>query len=256
MKWGPNGELRFLLKHRTLLTLCSGAKLFYEPQSYSNPRYVSDVMQRQAELELQMAASGSTFFACGRSRSSSDAHTESGSYASSHASPSASMCIHPDDCLDRTAADIQAAMSSPLLCFGALSDDRSSHSSKSSSSSSSYGKVIKAARSLTELDTLASSMRLSKDESIMDVDDEDNRSLQSSQSAVRALSCGAKRPLMAGAAEEDKRRKVDEAMVVAEAVDSGVIMPTTAWAQNPHHSVSARISATSRMDRLQYSDLL
>jgi hypothetical protein len=42
---------------------------------------------------------------------------------------------------------------------------------------------------------------------------------------VRAQSCGAKRPFSAQADEEEKRRKVDEAMVVEDAVNDGVIMP-------------------------------
>lgn len=49
---------------------------------------------------------------------------------------------------------------------------------------------------------------------------------------TRAQSCGSKRPMTsatagAGAGEEEKRRRVDEAMVVEEAVSTGVIMPPT-----------------------------
>ncbi|EIW71839.1 hypothetical protein TREMEDRAFT_60759 [Tremella mesenterica DSM 1558] len=43
----------------------------------------------------------------------------------------------------------------------------------------------------------------------------------------RAQSCGSKRPSPSAPEEEEKRRKVDEAMVVEEAVSTGVIQPVT-----------------------------
>ena len=93
----------------------------------------------------------------------------------------------------RLSADLSAAMSSSLL---------------SSSSSGPQSITVTGKRSLSDLKSLSMDM------------DIDAPPENPSHSA-----CGLKRPLTSATAEDDKRRKVDEAMVVEEAVETGVIQP-------------------------------
>ncbi|WVR00311.1 hypothetical protein IAU59_007454 [Kwoniella sp. CBS 9459] len=220
----------------------NGASAFYQPQSYANPHHVAYVMQRQAELERHIALSAGMFFSCSRpaNRESDDETDPSSleSYQSSQASPTTSMSMSSDDVLSaamneqKTAAEIKAAMGSPLVPLASLPDVNDSLPSLPPAETS--PKSIKGARSLNDLHVLAGSMALSKDDSAMDVDQSDAGSLANSADLsdsrvvnrpARAQSCGAKRPLTIEVDEEEKRRKVDEAMVVEEAVESGVIMP-------------------------------
>jgi hypothetical protein len=236
-KWGPNG-----------------AKTYYEPQSSANPDHVRSVMQRQAELERHVREHSGSFFPCLRSRDScgdSDTDPSIDSYDSSLPSPTASTLLSTDEALAAlTAANLRAAMASPLL------DGGLPNASQISLLLTASPKSIKGQRSLAELDMLASSMHLSRDES-MDVDiDADLVASQTSIDGaiptrqrilpptrpIRAQSCGSKRPLMVPGEglEEEKRRKVDEAMVMEEAVDTGVIMPPrhATVSHNPRMSAS------------------
>ncbi|OCF32149.1 hypothetical protein I317_07126 [Kwoniella heveanensis CBS 569] len=221
----------------------NGAVAFYQPQSYANPHHVAFVMQRQAELERHIALSAGMFFSCSRSstRELSDDESDPSSlesYQSSQASPTTSMSMSSDDALtaamneQKTAADIKAAMGSPLVSLVNLPDVTESISSLPPPENS--PKSVEGARSLNDLHVLANSMALSKDDSAMEVDQSDTGSLANSADLgdsriinrpARAQSCGAKRPLTTEVDEEEKRRKVDEAMVVEEAVETGVIMP-------------------------------
>lgn len=194
-------------------------------------------MQRQAELERLLCTTSTTFFSCRRSRSSSNADTERSveSYESSLPSPNTLVSNSSDDALAKTAADIQAAMASSLL---PLRGDGSVQGSQVSLRLDDSPKSVKGTRSLTELSSLASSMALSKVETSMDVDQCDSVCACGSARDRDIKSCGAKRPLCGESEEEDKRRKVDEAMVVEEAVDTGVIMPNITCGQNPKFSAS------------------
>jgi len=133
-------------------------------------------------------------------------------------------------------------MTSPLLPLDNEPIDRGSQLGLSFPSSL---MSVLGSRSLSELGTLASSMQLNKDENKdetqMDVDSVISACAcesQRDQDLVRTQSCGAKRPLTREGDEEDKRRKVDEAMVVEEAVDTGVMMPLKTYGRNPSFSAS------------------
>lgn len=134
----------------------------------------------------------------------------------------------------KTEEDIKAAMASHIV--PSISCSSPEHAQTAASAGS---------RSISELDALATSMVLSKDESeAMEVDGEitakvaakapvefQPRSPPVSTRPHRAQSCGSKRPFVLAEAEpdseEEKRRRVDEAMVVEEAVNTGVIMPSS-----------------------------
>ena len=177
----------------------NGSKGFYEPQSYANPHYVASLMARQADLERNLLERSALFFTCRRYRASSE-NSSVDSFDSAQTSPDVSSSL---------AADLNAAMESPLV-FPVDSKVEES----------------KLEHSLTDLDVFAKSMALDA----MEVD----RPMASSEILQRppvlvrpnrAQSCGAKRPLASQGSEEEKRRKVDEAMVVEDAVNDGVIMP-------------------------------
>lgn len=212
----------------------AGAKAFYEPQSYANPVWVAAVMKRQAEVEQQLRSSAATYFTCCRTRepsaSVSDDESEhtSDSYQSSQSTSPTIASQSASEKEQKTIADIKAAMDSPIMGGDTSATDSSPSSSLVSSIASLPG-----TRSINELDSMASSMALSssssKDVNAMDVDLIESSRPEGSLSytrSKRAHSCGSKRPLNAVEAEEEKRRKVDEAMVVEEAVSSGVIMST------------------------------
>ena len=148
-----------------------------------------------------------------------DSEASLDSYESAHTSPTS-----PAASLSLS-ADLSAAMASPLI-----SADKAKSASQVSllPASPASASPSKGAQSLTELDTFS---KVSLDSSV-ELDPEAQplltRSFVRSKMAVRparAQSCGAKRPLTTEAYEEEKRRRVDEAAVVSEAVDSGVIMP-------------------------------
>ncbi|WWD19474.1 hypothetical protein CI109_103934 [Kwoniella shandongensis] len=244
----------------------NGSSCFYQPQSYANPHHVASLMQRQAELEHFLCINSAMFFSCQRSsnRESSDDDTENSieSYQSSQNSPTASMNFSSDDALaaamseQRTAADIKAAMSSPLVSLTKLPN-----SSQASIQLQDSPKSLKGQRSLTELDSLASSMILSKDDSAMDIDQTDAASIASMAASSdmsesrsitrsgRAQSCGAKRPAVGDSCEEEKRRKVDEAMVVEDAIETGVIMPnppTGRTGSSPENRMSSSVPDMSK----------
>lgn len=276
-----------------LLTL--GSRCYYEPQSYANPSYVAQVMAKQAELEQSMSRI-SNFFSCRTQRSSTPHSTSASdatepsvqSYASSQASPASSMHIDHE----RTEADIKAAMSSLIIPSPGLSptdgasqitgSNSSLVSLPSSTDSSFTPKFVKGARSISELDALASSMVLSKDDACaMDIDvantsaptistsDSDLAQLDRQRESIiaasqslrpptrphRAQSCGSKRPLViAEAMEEDKRRKVDEAMVIEEAVSTGVIMPPTRVVKQNMSSSTPDLSAAQSQPHMPGQD--
>lgn len=234
-KWGPNGQYPTPSK-QVLITNASadplGAKAFYEPQSYANPSWVAAVMKRQADIEQQLKSTAATYFTCCRNRDLSASvsdESEDGSeetcesYTSSLPSPVISSQSENEQ---RTIAAIKAAMDSTILVDGSTTDTSPPTSLSSSISS------LSGTRSINELDAMASSMALSsssKEVNAMDVGLIENSRPEGSFSYPRherAQSCGSKRPLNLQEAEEEKRRKVDEAMVVEEAVSSGVIMPT------------------------------
>ncbi|KAK8853064.1 hypothetical protein IAR55_003765 [Kwoniella newhampshirensis] len=239
----------------------NGSSCFYQPQSYANPQHVASLMQRQAELEHSLCINSAMFFSCQRSpnHDSSDDDTELSieSYQSSQNSPTASTTLSNDEALaaatseQRTAADIKAAMSSPLVSLNALPN-----SSQVSLQLDASPNSAKGPRSLTDLDLLASSMMLSQDDSAMDVDQNDAASIVSMAASSsfsdsrgvtrpgRAQSCGAKRPLVGESCEEEKRRKVDEAMVVEDAIETGVIMPQPSnvrSASSPNNRMSSSV---------------
>lgn len=145
-------------------------------------------------------------FTCRRSRASSEESDPSDdSYESSLPSPTASMCL---------TADLSAAMSSPLISAPVMTGSQV----LLLSSVPSIG-----TKNADDLDGFARSMAL--DSTAMDIDQESQPRAPNLVRPARAQSCGAKRPLTVVADEEEKRRKVDEAMVVEEAVESGVMMP-------------------------------
>lgn len=212
-KWGPNGQSRVHKRANDNSTHTGpGARAFYEPQSYANPTWVAAVMKRQADLEHQLKSSAATYFTCRRDRQSSSSDDESDqsseSYTSSQSSPTTSSQFEIEQ---RTIADLKAAMDTTIVDNPAP--------------------ALRGTRSITELDALASSMALSsssKDANAMDVDIDSIESVAGTRTRhERAQSCGSKRPLNLVDTEEEKRRKVDEAMVVEEAVSSGVIMPSS-----------------------------
>ncbi|WVR07837.1 hypothetical protein IAU60_004880 [Kwoniella sp. DSM 27419] len=224
----------------------NGAAVAYSPQSFSNPGHVAKVMQRQAELERHIALTSTLFYSCrerdrrGDVSEDETAPSSIGSDQSSQPSPTTSISLSSEDALaaaiheQKTAADIKSAMGSPLVTLDSLPTVSDSQGSLQLTGMCLSPRSVKAARSLPDLDALASAISLTRDDAAMDVDHSDTGSLASSAELVdprpvtrqgRAQSCGAKRPLTVQANEEDKRRKVDEAMVVEEAVETGVIMP-------------------------------
>lgn len=186
-------------------------------------------MKRQADIEQQLKSTAATYFTCRRTREPSASVSDDGSdetsesYTSSQSSPTIASRFENEQ---RTIADIKAAMDSTIMVDGP--------SRQPSPPSSLAGSVpsLRGTKSINELDAMASSMALSsssRDVNAMDVDLIENSQPEGSLSYPRherAQSCGSKRPLNLVEAEEEKRRKVDEAMVVKEAVSTGVIMPT------------------------------
>ena len=178
-------------------------------------------MQRQAELERQLSETSATFFSCQRDRRApSEDSISDPSLESYDSSPAGSMSLSAE-----FSADISAAMASPLISFANGPND-----SQASLLLPTSPKSIKGARSLTELDVLASSMTI-ESSSAMDMDQESTvpdivKMPINHTRPIRAQSCGSKRPLPGVNDEEEKRRRVDEAMVVDEAVETGVIMPS------------------------------
>jgi len=177
-------------------------------------------MARQADLERNLHERSALFFTCRRSRAGSentddDSEPSVESYESSHPSPSASFSL---------CADISAAMASPLIPSKDISKVDNDMEDLSSSTS-----------------TLDSSMDIDQDinnvapHTRAKAAEEERRATQEvaqlslkpppTVRPTRAQSCGSKRPLHIEDNEEDKRRKVDEALVVSEAVDNGVIQP-------------------------------
>ncbi|KAK6909622.1 hypothetical protein I203_103643 [Kwoniella mangroviensis CBS 8507] len=234
----------------------NGLNCYYQPQSFANPQHVAGVMQRQAELERYLAINSMMFFSCQRERdlhrdssSDDDNDTDPSSYESSQPSPSTSMSLSVDDAMAKQEADIRAAMSSPIISVANLPNGTQVPAPLLLSP-----KSVKGARSLPELDALARSMILSKDdsaESAMDIDQSESGSLAGSTDLSesgssfsrpsRAQSCGAKRPSTAEGFEEEKRRKVDEAMVVEEAVETGVIAPPPSVKSSPNNRMSSSV---------------
>lgn len=231
-----------------VLSSRSGSRNFYEPQSYANPQYVASLMARQADLERNLHERSALFFTSRRSRAGSentddDSEPSLESYESSHPSPSASFSL---------CADISAAMASPLIPSRDLPKDN-------------------------EMDDLTSSTA-TLDSSAMDIDqdlgldvappttrakaahEEQHAAHDVAQLALkppsvrptRAQSCGSKRPYQTVCNEEDKRRKVDEALVVSEAVDNGVIQPSKVLSPGglgtKHMSSSVPDLSTTKVD--------
>ena len=205
-------------------------------------------MLRQAELEWALYSSSATFYTCQSPHPAlSEADTEPSveSFGSSRSSNTASTSPQLYDSPAKTAADLEAAMASPLLSRSQSSFDHGSQESLSPCSPPTSIQHTRT-RSLTELDMLASSMVLSKCDSGLDLESLHGHhgcDLASDQVVSDTLSCGAKRPLTRRGAEEDKRRRVDEAMVVEEAVDTGVIAPNNTQCQ--HSSFPGSVSNLS-----------
>jgi hypothetical protein len=196
------------------MLILSGSKTYYSPASFSNPEWTANIMQRQANLEAEISRKSASYFKCRRAyeESDSDDGTEQSinSYMSSRSSPSSSIRLEAEM---KTIADVKAAMDEPMINVVPpveLVPVQSECSGR---------KSIKVTRSISELDALASSMKLSSpgDDAIENT---------TSPKHERGASAGSKRSLQPIGPEEEKRRKVDEAMVVEEAVSSGVIMPS------------------------------
>jgi len=184
----------------------------------SNPHWVFNVMQRQAELESWIAENSASHFTCRRNyqESCSDDGTDQSvdSYTSSRSSPTSSVQFEAEQ---KTIAAMKAAMEDQLISAPLDIPARETCSTK---------KAIRGARSISELDSLANAMRLSvgEDQS-MDLELSESGPASDSSRHERAASAGSKRGMQPIGPDEEKRRKVDEAMVVEEAVSSGVIMP-------------------------------
>ena len=134
-----------------------------------------------------MCGESALFFSCRRNKSPS-ADSSSAPSPSSYASAQSS---------PRLSADLSAAMSSSLL---------------SSNGSDPQSNSVTGKRSLSDLKSLSMDV---------DVDPNDTHSTELPSPG----GCGTKRSLTSATAEDDKRRKIDEAMVVEEAVETGVIQP-------------------------------
>lgn len=203
----------------------NGSRMIYEPQSLCNTQTVVASMQRQAELEHYLQVVGQQFFPAQRRSSSASSESTGSIRSSNQASPTSAFSVPsltssvttlatvPDEetaeAEARRLRDLKAAMASPLVAasFGEDGTGRSAHS-------------------YSELNSLASSLLLSSkdDASVsdkMDVD-EDVRAAEPRQASP---SCPAKRPF--GATEADEEA-LDQAMVVQEGVETGVIaVPTS-----------------------------
>jgi hypothetical protein len=177
-------------------------------------------MHKQAEMERLYALPADNFFSAlahprSRRRSPSEEDSDASPNVSERSSPATSMYLSVEE---KREADIRDAMRSPLISPGCDEGD-------------------------VELDVMAGAMGLGMDENAMDVDaDADTPRIITTRPA-RAQSCGSKRPLVTQGVEdteEEKRRKVDEAMVVEEAVQTGVIVPSNQQ-PNASHSVEGAI---------------
>ncbi|WVN90678.1 uncharacterized protein L203_105920 [Cryptococcus depauperatus CBS 7841] len=199
-----------------------GAAIYYQPQSFCNPHHVANVMNRQAELERYLCTTSGTFFSCRRpslsrvqhrsqSRSSDDdedgTETEHSLSSEKGNSPMSSIILDPSPEEEKTARDLREAMASSLIAV----------------ESGESPKILKS------LDELANGMALveKNSEDFLDGDqvDLDGNHIHSRQEG-RAQCCGAKRQCVLQGYDEEKRRKVDETMVVEE-IELGVSMPTT-----------------------------
>ena len=196
-KWGPHGS-----------------RQYYEPQSYANPQLVAVLMARQADLERQLYESSGLHFSCyNRQRSSSqDSEPSLDSDGSPQFSPPSSMTL---------SADLSAAMESPMIPQSTGELSSAGAVSESPQTMASPDPELKYARSVSELDSFALSMAIDQ---TMEVDRMAESTPNLALNQGNSQSCGSKRPCLAACDEEDKRRKVDEAMVVDEALESGVIM--------------------------------
>lgn len=243
-KWGPTGEYCANTRS-TCSDRMAGSKHFYEPQSYSNPAHVATIMHKQAELERLITTNSATFFSCRHRRRGSSAESSTdpsvASYESSRSSPAHSMSL---------SADLSAAMASPLIGDNEVTSETPHVTSSAINASP---KSIKGVRSVSELDKLAECMAL--DSYGMDVDVEPLPQFAKSPTGLsatgtrpaRAQSCGAKRPAACGVEEEEKRRKVDEAMVVEEAVATGVIQPGSGHRSLPCSGDKAMSASTPNL---------
>lgn len=226
---------RLVLSRPSRNELIPGAKAFYEPATVANPHWVANIMQRQAELEAYIAQNSASHFTCRRnyqeSLSDDDTDQSIDSYTSSQSSPTTSLHFEAEQ---KTIAAMKAAMEDQLVSAPVEVPSRETCSTK---------KAIRGARSISELDSLATAMKLGAGEDQpMDLDLSELQSASNSPQHERAASAGSKRGMQPIGPEEEKRRKIDEAMVVEEAVSSGVIMPaappTTDTCQNRQLSSS------------------
>lgn len=247
-KWGPNG--------------CPNTQ--YIPQSWANPRHVVRTMQRQAELERIMCTEETTFFAAAprstRSSSTTDEDSEPSvySFVSSQSSVATTVSRGTDKdsqeqlCAavwaattkvsskpltteeafkateQKTAADLHAAMSSPMVdawrgdaSIVSISSAVSVASvvSEESKTTSAWASLACSTKSLSELDRMADLATTDK----MDIDEPEvlasiphvggSHSSPPRSPGMRPSSCPAKRPLTMIADDEDKRRKVDDMVV-------------------------------------------
>jgi protein-tyrosine phosphatase len=247
-KWGPNG--------------CPHVQ--YIPQSWANPRHVVRTMQRQAELERVMCTEDTTFFAAAprSTRSSStdeDSEPSLYSFVSSHSSVATTVSRGSDKgsreerlCAavwaatsttvgnplsteeafkateQKTAADLHAAMSSPMVDAWRGEESIVSVSSavsvasvvsEESKTTSAWASMACSTKSLSELDRMADLATTDK----MDVDEPEvlasiphvggSHPSPPRSPNMRPSSCPAKRPLTMIADDEDKRRKVDDMVV-------------------------------------------
>jgi hypothetical protein len=204
-----------------------GNKAYYEPISYANPKWVRGVMEKQAALEQHLCRNGASHFTCRRDREGSysdDGSDQSvDSYMSSQSSPTASIRLEADQ---KTKDEIEAAMGETIIDQPSTQPGLGRHSFPAQPTTTTQAAGV--SRSISELDTLANSMQLM--DQGMDLDrPEVARSIDSADVSrhERGASSGSKRPLQPIGPEEEKRRKVDEAMVVGEAVSSGVIQPSS-----------------------------
>lgn len=269
-KWGPNG--------------CPNTQ--YIPQSWANPRHVVRTMQRQAELERIMCAEESTFFAAAprstRSSSADESEPSVYSFVSSQASVATSVSRGTSDKVlqdqlcaavwaattkvdkvltteealkateQKTAADLHAAMSSPMV--DSWRGDASTMSvssavsvasvvSEESKTTSAWASLACSTKSLSELDRMADLATTDK----MDIDEPEvlasiphvggSHPSPPRSPNMRPSSCPAKRPLTMIADDEDKRRKVD-AMVVDDSTpvfsDEPAALPASMSASVPN----------------------
>ena len=204
-------------------------------------------MARQADLERNLHERSALFFTSRRSRAGSETTDDSEpsleSYESSQPSPSASFSL---------CADISAAMASPLIPSKEMSkadNDMEDLSASTGTLDSSAMDIDQDPDATVAPPTTRAKVAREAHHAAQDV-----AQLAFKPPTVRpnrAQSCGSKRPLLVEANEEDKRRKVDEALVVSEAVDNGIIQPakTTAGLGTKHMSSSVPDLSSTKVDQ-------